>query len=152
MQTSPILSSMGQKLPSGFCSMCGLATNRQDPAGNENAAAVPEPETGERPQNKQQLADLKALYASNQRIAYKYYQDSNLQSELKILFLGAYHMIKEYQETIETHKKGKAGSRRNLSLPFRWCRLPARDTADARNPECLMTPQYFIYTLSYIVL
>ena len=64
-----------------------------------------------RPTAKQELADLKAKYSSNQQLAYDCYNDPMLQMELKILFLGAYFLMKEYTATLESQKAGKDGNR-----------------------------------------
>ena len=61
----------------------------------------------ERPTTRQELNALRQKFSNNQTLAYHYYQDPMLQMELKILFLGAYYLMKEYQTTIEEQKAGK---------------------------------------------
>ena len=63
----------------------------------------------DRPQNKQDLNDIRGRYGNNQTLAHIYYADTALQYELKILYLAARPIMQAYRDTLESHKLGQAG-------------------------------------------
>ena len=62
-----------------------------------------------RPKTKKELGEVQSTFRNKLELAHHYYEDDLLRLEMKVIFWGTYHVMKEFSETLKQHKQGQVG-------------------------------------------
>ncbi|CAE7881470.1 unnamed protein product [Symbiodinium sp. KB8] len=91
--------------------------------GQEQAPAVSDEEAADspaeaaagraaRPKTKKELGEVQSTFRNKLELAHHYYEDDLLRLEMKVIFWGTYHVMKEFSETLKQHKQGQIATLR----------------------------------------
>ena len=67
------------------------------------------PEQVGRPKTKKELGEVQSKFKNKVGLATHYYEDDLLRLEMKVIFWGTYHVMKEFSQTLKQHKQGQVG-------------------------------------------